>query len=155
MKLRCPCCCNEVAPVPNNYIFTVDMGAETSPDTSQEHLSKTSSVSVGPFGLHNENQELPTEDSFPDIRVETHDDTRSLSRTVSIDVQQRRSDVSIASSRTAGRLRASLQMLLLSWIQPMDNKANTKLFGSAKAVKKEQTRHKAAGWIIHPCSAFR
>jgi hypothetical protein len=37
----------------------------------------------------------------------------------------------------------------------MDNKANTKLFGSAKAVKHEQTRHKEAGWIIHPCSAFR
>jgi hypothetical protein len=37
----------------------------------------------------------------------------------------------------------------------MENKANTKLFGSAKAVKNEQTRHKEAGWIIHPCSAFR
>ena len=37
----------------------------------------------------------------------------------------------------------------------MDNKANTKLFGSAKAVKHEQSRHKEAGWIIHPCSAFR
>ena len=44
---------------------------------------------------------------------------------------------------------------LRSWLEPMENKVNVKLFGSRKAMTEEVIRYRGAGWIIHPRSAFR
>lgn len=52
-------------------------------------------------------------------------------------------------------LSNSFNVGLRSWLQPMDNKMNMKVFGSRKAMVDEQIRYRKAGWIIHPTSVFR
>lgn len=49
----------------------------------------------------------------------------------------------------------TINMVLRSWLQPMDNKMNMKVFGSKRAMKDEQERYKKAGFVIHPTSSFR
>lgn len=51
--------------------------------------------------------------------------------------------------------KPSINDRVKSWLQPMDNKMNVKVFGSRKAMADEVIRFKKAGWIIHPTSAFR
>ena len=51
--------------------------------------------------------------------------------------------------------KPSLHERVKSWLQPMDNKMNMKVFGSRKAIADELLRFNKAGWIIHPTSAFR
>lgn len=51
--------------------------------------------------------------------------------------------------------KPSINDRVKSWLQPMDNKMNVKVFGSRKAMADERIRFKKAGWIIHPTSAFR
>ncbi|EDO34316.1 predicted protein, partial [Nematostella vectensis] len=48
-----------------------------------------------------------------------------------------------------------IEMRLKSWLKPMDNKMNMKVFGSKRAMKDEQLRYSRAGWVIHPTSIFR
>lgn len=148
MKFCCPCCTNQVAPAAKNDCFTFDVGPETHRRDSQEFTARNgASTSAGSFQSDGESREQSSTECFPEIRVDKCDGA-SLPRNESF-----RSRWRIGMDN--GILPPAFQMLLLSWIQPMDSKANAKLFGSAKAVKHEQTRHKQAGWIIHPCSAFR
>ncbi|CAB4043426.1 potassium sodium hyperpolarization-activated cyclic nucleotide-gated channel 2 isoform X5, partial [Paramuricea clavata] len=139
MKFRCPCCKMQIVPSDENF----DQGAQTS-SASVEENDQFISIAIGAMDTNGPSpHEVPAD--LPEIVVDNTIETESLQdATVS--------EISVANN---GILPASLQLLILSWIQPMENKANTKLFGSAKAVKNEQTRHKEAGWIIHPCSAFR
>ena len=49
-----------------------------------------------------------------------------------------------------------MQRQFTSMLQPGVNKFSLRMFGSQKAVEKEQERVKTAGfWIIHPYSDFR
>lgn len=154
MKLCRHCCTNnEIAPA------TVNVEPDTPARNPQEVVASTS---IGPFESDGESREEPSTveteplaECFPQIRVDKSDALgQSLLRHASFQVRPVDSSL-FPSGQDSGSFPASFQMLILSWIQPMDSKANTKLFGSAKAVKHEQTRHKQAGWIIHPCSMFR
>ncbi|XP_031571692.1 potassium/sodium hyperpolarization-activated cyclic nucleotide-gated channel 2-like [Actinia tenebrosa] len=49
----------------------------------------------------------------------------------------------------------TINMVLRSWLQPMNNRMNMKVFGSRRAMKDEQERYKKAGFVIHPTSSFR
>ena len=49
----------------------------------------------------------------------------------------------------------TINMVLRSWLQPMDNRMNMKVFGSKRAMKDEQERYSKAGFVIHPTSSFR
>jgi hypothetical protein len=52
--------------------------------------------------------------------------------------------------------RTYMQRQFSSMLQPGVNKFSLRMFGSQKAVEKEQQRVKSAGnWIIHPYSDFR
>ncbi|XP_033020033.1 potassium/sodium hyperpolarization-activated cyclic nucleotide-gated channel 1 [Lacerta agilis] len=56
----------------------------------------------------------------------------------------------------AGRQYGFMQRQFTSMLQPGVNKFSLRMFGSQKAVEKEQERVKTAGfWIIHPYSDFR
>ncbi|KAM5192090.1 potassium/sodium hyperpolarization-activated cyclic nucleotide-gated channel 1 [Mantella aurantiaca] len=56
----------------------------------------------------------------------------------------------------AGRPHGFMQRQFSSLMQPGVNKFSLRMFGSQKAVEKEQERVKTAGvWIIHPYSDFR
>uniref|UniRef100_A0A8D0H066 Hyperpolarization activated cyclic nucleotide-gated potassium channel 1 n=1 Tax=Sphenodon punctatus TaxID=8508 RepID=A0A8D0H066_SPHPU len=56
----------------------------------------------------------------------------------------------------SGRQYGFMQRQFTSMLQPGVNKFSLRMFGSQKAVEKEQERVKTAGfWIIHPYSDFR
>uniref|UniRef100_A0ACB8EQT0 Anaphase-promoting complex subunit Hcn1 n=1 Tax=Sphaerodactylus townsendi TaxID=933632 RepID=A0ACB8EQT0_9SAUR len=56
----------------------------------------------------------------------------------------------------AQRQYGFMQRQFTSMLQPGVNKFSLRMFGSQKAVEKEQERVKTAGfWIIHPYSDFR
>lgn len=56
----------------------------------------------------------------------------------------------------ARRQYGFMQRQFTSMLQPGVNKFSLRMFGSQKAVEKEQERVKTAGfWIIHPYSDFR
>ncbi|XP_028411787.1 potassium/sodium hyperpolarization-activated cyclic nucleotide-gated channel 2-like [Dendronephthya gigantea] len=132
MRFRCPCCRRQIMPLEESF--------EQDPETGTAYPENTGqfiSIAVGRGNTDETTAEMQEVIIDDGERFSVKDETFS------------------EISAHTGILPSALQLLILSWLQPMDNKANTKLFGSAKAVKREQTRHKAAGWIIHPCSAFR
>lgn len=56
----------------------------------------------------------------------------------------------------AGRAHGFMQRQIGAMLQPGVNKFSLRMFGSQKAVEKEQERVQTAGyWIIHPYSDFR
>ena len=153
MKLSCPCCNNEITPAETDHTYVIGIGEETCQETTQEHLQSSKSTrmasdkALGPYGV---SLGIPDSKQLPDIRVETPEGSRlDLFRWQNTGMQTSRL------MTENGRLPTALQLCILRWIMPLQNKANTKLFGSVKAVRNEQTRHMEAGWIIHPCSALR
>lgn len=59
-------------------------------------------------------------------------------------------------SETRGSQASFMQRQFSSMLQPGVNKFSLRMYGSQKAVEKEQERVKSAGnWIIHPYSDFR
>ncbi|XP_051990394.1 potassium/sodium hyperpolarization-activated cyclic nucleotide-gated channel 2-like [Xyrauchen texanus] len=66
------------------------------------------------------------------------------------------SQVVAEDSETQGSQTSFMQRQFSSMLQPGVNKFSLRLYGSQKAVEKEQERVKSAGnWIIHPYSDFR
>uniref|UniRef100_A0A674JI31 Hyperpolarization activated cyclic nucleotide gated potassium channel 1 n=1 Tax=Terrapene triunguis TaxID=2587831 RepID=A0A674JI31_9SAUR len=64
--------------------------------------------------------------------------------------------VGLEEAEGAGRQYGFMQRQFTSMLQPGVNKFSLRMFGSQKAVEKEQERVKTAGfWIIHPYSDFR
>uniref|UniRef100_A0A4W5KV60 Hyperpolarization activated cyclic nucleotide-gated potassium channel 2b n=1 Tax=Hucho hucho TaxID=62062 RepID=A0A4W5KV60_9TELE len=84
----------------------------------------------------------------------------------SVQNQQKRNSVSCFKSEDISQIvtddgephdnRTYMQRQFSSMLQPGVNKFSLRMFGSQKAVEKEQQRVKSAGnWIIHPYSDFR
>ncbi|XP_043370959.1 potassium/sodium hyperpolarization-activated cyclic nucleotide-gated channel 1 isoform X2 [Dermochelys coriacea] len=64
--------------------------------------------------------------------------------------------VGLEEAEGSGRQYGFMQRQFTSMLQPGVNKFSLRMFGSQKAVEKEQERVKTAGfWIIHPYSDFR
>ena len=49
----------------------------------------------------------------------------------------------------------TIQQRFKLWIAPSNTPANVKIFGGKRAIQIEQSRSKAAGWVIHPYSSLR
>ena len=62
--------------------------------------------------------------------------------------------VELTKWNSSGR-RATLQYKIKSWLGPQNTSVNKKIFGGSSEIQREQRRTRVAGWVIHPCSAFR
>ncbi|KAM9797102.1 potassium/sodium hyperpolarization-activated cyclic nucleotide-gated channel 2 [Syngnathus typhle] len=79
-----------------------------------------------------------------------------LSRKSSMKAAAEDSSLIVADDGETGRGQTYMQRQFSSMLQPGVNKFSLRMFGSQKAVEKEQERVKSAGnWIIHPYSDFR
>lgn len=105
--------------------------------------------------------------TIPDKKDSKVSFSNAPSRKTSTSVQQPRSSVTFQRSEdgpqiatddaeTRGSQASFMQRQFGSMLQPGVNKFSLRMYGSQKAVEREQERVKSAGkWIIHPYSDFR
>ena len=79
--------------------------------------------------------------------------TQTPSRYLTTLETNRRASINILSDKL--NRRRTITHRVKSWIVPSDTPANVKIFGGKRAIRIEQIRTRAAGWVIHPYSGLR